>query len=84
MIMCSSGTWGGSGGRGGGYREKTRGAYANDQKQINDAARQAGVDGRSFGRYVEKLKKLEGRGASENFSFDELVKMAQEFKSGSR
>jgi RHS repeat-associated protein len=85
MIMCSSGTWGGSGGgRGGDYREKTRGANANDQKQISAAARQVGVDGRPFGRYVEKIKKLEGRGASENFSFDELVQLAREFKGGSR
>jgi RHS repeat-associated protein len=84
-ILCSSGTWGGSGGgRGGDYREKTRGANASDQKQINAAARQAGVDGKAFGRFVEKIKKLEGRGASENFSFDELVQLAREFRSGSR
>ena len=85
MIMCSSGTWGGSGGgRGGDYREKTKGANANDREQINAAARRVCVDGRAFGRYIEKFKKLEGRGASENFSFDELIELARQFKTGGR
>ena len=83
-IFCS-GTWGGSGGgRGGDYREKMRGANANDREQINAAARRVGVDGRAFGRFVEKMKKLEGRAASENFSFDELLGLAREFKAGGR
>jgi hypothetical protein len=66
MIMCSSGTWGGSGGgKGGDYREKTPGANAKDAQNIRDAARQVGVDRNAFGKYVDKMKKLEGRGPSE-------------------
>ena len=84
-VICSNGARGGSGaGRRGDYREKTKGANANDRKQINDAARQEGVDARELGRYVEKAKKLEGREASENFSFDELLELARELKSGAR
>jgi RHS repeat-associated protein len=85
MIMCSQGTWGGSGGgKGGDYREKTTGANAKDAQNIRDAAREVGVDRNAFGKYVEKMKKLEGRGASENFGFDELLGLAREFKAGSR
>jgi hypothetical protein len=45
---------------------------------------QVGVDRNAFGKYVDKMKKLEGRGPSENFSFDELLDLAKEFKTGSR
>ncbi len=84
-VLCSTGRWGGSGGgKGGEYRDKTRGANANDQKQISAAAREVGVDGRAFGRYVEKTKNLEGRRASDNFSFEELLQLAREFKNGNR
>jgi RHS repeat-associated protein len=84
-VICSSGTWGGSGGsKGGDYREKTTGANAKDAQNIRDAASKVGVDRNAFGKYVEKMKKLEGRGASENFGFDELIGLTREFKSGSR
>jgi hypothetical protein len=86
LVTCSqgSGTWGGSGGgKDGDHREKTRGANAKDAQNIRDAAREAGVDRNAFGKYVDKMKKLEGRGASENFGFDELLELAREFKTGS-
>ena len=58
--------------------------YSKDKAQINDAARKAGVDPHRFGKFVDKMKKLEGRGASENFSFDELVTLANQFKGGGK
>jgi ACT domain-containing protein len=48
------------------------------------AAREVGVDRVAFGKYVDKVRKLEDRGASENFSFDELLELAREFKAGNR
>jgi hypothetical protein len=84
-ILCSSGTWGGSGGgKGGDYRPKTPGANARDGKGISDAARQAGIDRNQFGKFVERVKKLEGKAPSENFTFEELKTLAQEFKLGRR
>ena len=84
-VFCSSGTWGGSGGgKGGDYRDKTPGANAKDGQNISDAARKVGVDRNAFGKYVDKMKKLEGRGPSDNFSFGELVELAEEFRAGGR
>ena len=81
FITCSSGTGqGGAGGKGGDYRPKTRGANANDAKPIRDVAREEGVDARRFGKFVEAEKRAEGRGASENYSYDELKALAKAFK----
>ena len=62
-------------------REKTKGANKRDRKQVTDAARQAGIeDRRGFGKYIEKFKHEEGRGGSDNFTFEELLDLAEEFK----
>jgi hypothetical protein len=64
-------------------REKTRGANKADRKQIDAAARQAGVEDRNgFGDFIESEKKAMGRGGSENFTWEELLDLAEQFKSG--
>ncbi len=87
-IVCASGgarggSGGGSGaGKGGGYRDKTRGANASDRQQIRNVARQAGIDPRRFGDFVEEEKEALGRQPSENFSYGELVQLANDYKAG--
>jgi hypothetical protein len=76
------GEGGGRPGRGAPHREKTRGANRSDARQIDDAAREAGVDRRGFGKFIEQEKKAGGRGASENFTFEELLELAREFAAG--
>ena len=64
-----------------GHRPKTRGANRNDRKQVRDVANQAGIqDTTGFRNYVHEVKKEEGRGATDNFTFEELMQLAQEFK----
>jgi hypothetical protein len=53
-------------------------------RQVSDAAREVGVDRREFGKFIDRVKGQTGRGASENFSYDELVNLAREFKGGAR
>ena len=63
-----------------GYREKTRDANANDRRQIDSVAREANIDRREFGNFIEETKRIEGRGPSDNFSYSELRELAREFK----
>lgn len=61
-------------------RETKAGANAADKKQIDDAARQAGItDRHGFGDYVERMKYAEGRGGRDNFTWKQLLEKAQEF-----
>jgi len=63
------------------HRPKTRGANKKDKKQVDDAARQAGVqDRRGFSQYLHKMKKTDSRGASDNYSYGDLVEMAKKYK----
>jgi RHS repeat-associated protein len=63
------------------HREKTRGANKSDSKQIDDAARQAGVqDRRGFGKFIEAEKHATGQDPSDNFTYDELLDLAEQFK----
>ena len=51
-----------------------------DIKQVNDAAREAGIPDklrREFGDYIEELKK--GKRNDNNFSYKELLEIAEEF-----
>jgi hypothetical protein len=60
-----------------------RGTGANraDARQIADAARRAGIeDRRGFGDFVENVKAGQGRGGADNFTFQELLDLAEEFK----
>ncbi len=81
LVMCSSGRWGGSGaGRGGGdHRDKTRGAQAKEQKNLNEIARKLNIDRHAFGDYVEQVKRAVGRGSSSEYGYRELVKLARQY-----
>ncbi len=75
-VICNKGT-----GQGGGdYRPKTKGANASDAKTIRDVAREKGIDARKFGKFIEAEKRAEGRGPSDNYSYDELRILADAFK----
>lgn len=64
-------------------KETKKGANRIDKKQVNDAAKQAEIprDRRhDFGKYIEKIQEKSGRGGRDNFSFKELLDLAEEFK----
>jgi len=73
MNLCRSSS--GSGG-GGGQSGHVKGG----NKAIADAAREEGVDPKKFGKFIEAEKRAEGRGPTENYTYDELKALAQEFK----
>ena len=58
-------------------------AKKSDIKQVNQAARQAGLtyeQRREFGDYIEEMKKYTGIPGNENYSFKKLLEIAEEFK----
>jgi hypothetical protein len=62
-------------------REKTKGANKKDKQQIDDVANSKGIKNRrKFGKFVEEVKRSEGRGGSDNFGYDELLELADEYK----
>ena len=61
-------------------RNRGRGANSKDRKQVDAVARRAGVDRNEFGKFVEETKHLEGRCGADNFSFQQLLDLAEEFK----
>jgi hypothetical protein len=67
-------------GNDGDYRDKTRGANANDKQQIRNVAREEGVDANRFGKWLEMEKRAEGRGASDNYTYGELKQLAQTYR----
>jgi hypothetical protein len=59
-----------------------RGANRKDREMVNSIAREKGMDKiqrQQFGDYIEKIKRQEGRGGSDNFTRDELLDLADEF-----
>jgi RHS repeat-associated protein len=78
-MLANNNNYGTGGGRGD-YREKTRGANANDRQQIESVAREAGIDKNEFGKFIQEMKKVERRGPSDNFKYDELRDLAKQFK----
>jgi len=51
-----------------------------DLKQVNDAAKEIGVDRDLFGEYIHEIKAELGMKASENFTYKELLEYAKELK----
>ena len=48
---------------------------------IDNAAREAGItDRHGYGDYIEELKGHSGRGGRGNFSWEELLEIAEEFR----
>jgi hypothetical protein len=74
-VVCSSRSE-----NGGDYRDKTRGANANDKQQIRNVAREEGVDASRFGKWLEMEKRAEGSGPSDNYTYGELKQLAQIYK----
>lgn len=63
------------------YRIKTTGANALDKKIVDQAAKRAKIQDRDgFGNFVEEAKGYEGRGGSNNYTFKQLLELAEEFK----
>lgn len=48
-------------------------------KQIDDVARKYKINRKEFGKYIEKLKKNEGRGGADNYSWRELEDIAKKY-----
>ena len=62
-----------------GGKKGNRKGKGKDIKQVEDVARQLGINGkkrRQFGDYVEKIKRQEGRG---DLSYQELIELGKEF-----
>ena len=51
-----------------------------DIKMVNDAANQVGVSRKEFGNYIHEVKADLGMKANQNFSYQELVELAEEYK----
>jgi len=62
-----------------GTRKASKGANKKDRKQIDAIAREFKINRRDFGDFVEEQKKAEGRGGADNFTFEELRNLADEF-----
>ena len=62
------------------YRPKTRDANRHDRKMVDAVCREKGISDRSgFGDYIEQAKNDSFRGPSDNFSYGELLDLADEF-----
>jgi len=46
---------------------------------VNDAANQVGVDRKEFGNFIHEIKKDLGMKANQNFTYQELIELAEEF-----
>ena len=52
-----------------------------DIKMVNDAANQVGgIDRKEFGNFIHEIKKELGMKANQNFTYQELIELAKEFK----
>lgn len=51
-----------------------------DIKMVNDAANQAGIDRKEFGNYMHEIKADLGMRANQNFTYQELLELAEEYK----
>lgn len=45
---------------------------------VNDAANQVGVNRKEFGNYIHEIKKDLGMKADQNFTYQELIELAEE------
>ena len=83
-VALASGTLLSTGSGGGriGKEGRPRGANRADRKMVNDAARHAGLSDRDgYGDFVEQEKFAAGRRGDQNYSWAELLDLAEEFKS---
>ncbi len=47
---------------------------------VNDAANQVGIDRKEFGNYIHEIKADLGMKANQNFTYQELLELAEEYK----
>lgn len=62
--------------------ERGRSANRSDRQMVASVAQQKGMDSlqrRAFGKYIEDVKRSEGRGGADNFTYEELLELADEF-----
>jgi len=59
--------------------KKDSSRHGGGKKQVDDVAREFGIDRHAFGDYVEKIKALESRGGADNLSYSRLRELAKEF-----
>lgn len=65
-----------------GNEGRGRGANRADGRMVDDAARRAGISDRAgFGKFIETEKRATGRGGADNFTWEELLELADQFKS---
>ena len=51
-----------------------------DIKMVNNAANQIGIDRREFGNYIHEIKAYFGMKANQNFTYQDLLQLAEEYK----
>jgi RHS repeat-associated protein len=64
-------------------RTSKKGMNRLDRKKIDDLSRNANIpqdQRRALGDYIEKIKRGEGRGGDDNYSWQDLLDIAEEFK----
>jgi hypothetical protein len=61
------------------FREKTKGANKADRKRVDDVAKKYNIDRRKFGDFIEETKPGESRAPSDNYSYQDLCRLAEEF-----
>lgn len=52
-----------------------------DIKMVNDVANQVGINRKEFGNYIHEIKEELGMRANQNFTYRELLELAEEYKS---
>jgi hypothetical protein len=62
--------------------ERQRGANRNDRQTVDAVAQEKNMtqeQRRAFGSFIEDVKRSEGRGGADNFTYEELLDLADEF-----
>ena len=65
---------------GGNFEKMGKQKGSSAEKMPDDVAKKLGINAKAFKNYLHKMKKLEKRGGADNYSWDELIKMGEEFK----
>jgi RHS repeat-associated protein len=68
----------GDGGSGFEKMGKQKGSSA--EKMPRDVAKKLGINERDFSKYIHKIKQKKGMGGADNFTWDELMELGEDFK----
>jgi len=70
----------GSSNSGGGFQKMGKQKRSNAERMPDDVAKKLKIkDRKNFGKYIEKMKKSEGRGGKDNYTWDELIEIGKDF-----